>query len=234
MKKDAYYFPHFSNARNDAKLLKLRRILGIEGYGIYFMLLEVLRDQTDFKLPLASIDDLEFEFRISKEKILAVVTNFQLFEIIDDKFFSPKMMLYLQPYLEKTERARLAANKRWYSIRNDANADANAYTNAYASKGKESKVNKVNKESKVFTPPSIDEVIKFFDENGYINGDKAWNYYNDGEWKDSNGKQVINWKQKMRIVWFKEENKKKIDELEKIKQANRERFEMERIKLLNS
>ncbi len=61
-----------------------------------------------------------------------------------------------------------------------------------------------------FTPPSINDVIKFFDDNGYTNGDKAWNYYNDGEWKDSNGKQVINWKQKMRIVWFKEENKKKV------------------------
>jgi hypothetical protein len=210
MKKDAYYFPHFSNARNDAKLLKLRRILGIEGYGIYFMLLEVLRDQTDFKLPLASIDDLEFEFRISKEKILAVVTNFELFEIIDDKFFSPKMMLYLQPYLEKTERARLAANKRWDLIRNDANADANAYTNADARKVKERKVNKINKVNKEFIPPNLDDVIKFFDDNGYTNGDKAWNYYNDGDWKDSNGKQVINWKQKMRIVWFKDENKKKV------------------------
>jgi hypothetical protein len=55
MKKDAYYFPHYSNARNDAKLIKLRRVLGIEGYGLYFMLLEVLREQTDFQFPLNGV-----------------------------------------------------------------------------------------------------------------------------------------------------------------------------------
>jgi hypothetical protein len=77
-------------------------------------------------------------------------------------------------------------------------------------KEKEEVKEKVKVKEKVqFVAPTIDEVIKFFDDNGYTNGDKAWNYYNDGNWKDSNGKQVINWKQKMRIVWFKDENKKK-------------------------
>jgi hypothetical protein len=70
--------------------------------------------------------------------------------------------------------------------------------------------NKGKPKKSKFIPPLINEVVKFFEENGYTNGDKAWNYYNDGDWKDSNGKQVINWKQKMRIVWFKEENKKKV------------------------
>ena len=59
MKKDAYYFPHFSNARNDSKLMRIRRIFGIEGYGIYFMLLEILRDQQNFKYPLESIDTFQ-------------------------------------------------------------------------------------------------------------------------------------------------------------------------------
>jgi hypothetical protein len=61
-----------------------------------------------------------------------------------------------------------------------------------------------------FCPPPLEDVIKFFEENGYTNGDKAWNYYNDGEWKDSKGNQVVNWKQKMRMVWFKDENKRKV------------------------
>jgi len=58
--------------------------------------------------------------------------------------------------------------------------------------------------------PTLEEVSKFFEDNGYINGDKAWNYYNDADWTDSTGKPVLNWKQKMRIVWFRDENKKKI------------------------
>lgn len=31
------YFPHDSNARNDAKILKVRMKYGAEGYGVYFM-----------------------------------------------------------------------------------------------------------------------------------------------------------------------------------------------------
>jgi len=77
-------------------------------------------------------------------------------------------------------------------------------------KEKEKVKEQVKEKEKVFTPPPLEDVIKFFEENGYTNGDKAWNYYNDGEWKDSKGNQVINWKQKMRMVWFKEENKRKI------------------------
>ena len=81
MKKDAYYFPHFANARNDNKILKLRRVLGMEGYGIYFSLLEVLREQTDFKIPLSSVEDLAYEWHVSKEKVESVVANFELFQI---------------------------------------------------------------------------------------------------------------------------------------------------------
>ncbi len=31
--KDAYYFPHDCNARNDPKILALRSVFGAEGYG---------------------------------------------------------------------------------------------------------------------------------------------------------------------------------------------------------
>jgi uncharacterized protein YdaU (DUF1376 family) len=60
-----------------------------------------------------------------------------------------------------------------------------------------------------FKIPSINEVKQFFIENGYteLSGEKAWNYYNDGNWHDSSGKPVKSWKQKMRVVWFKDENK---------------------------
>jgi hypothetical protein len=147
-KKDAYYFPHFSNARNDSKIVKLRRIYGPEGYGIFFMLLEVLREQTEFKLPLNSIEDLSYEWHTSKEKVLSIINDFDLFNISDNQFFSPKLVFYLQPYLEKSKRARSAALKRWNN--------ANAYTNAMlpdnkcnASKIKETKIKETKKEKTV-------------------------------------------------------------------------------------
>ena len=50
MSKDAYYFSHDSNARNDQRLVKIRMKYGMEGYGIYFGIIEILREQRDYYL----------------------------------------------------------------------------------------------------------------------------------------------------------------------------------------
>jgi hypothetical protein len=62
---------------------------------------------------------------------------------------------------------------------------------------------------KKFVAPNIEEVIEYFKENGFSEdlAKKAFNHYELGHWKDTNGKQVLNWKQKININWFKEENK---------------------------
>lgn len=65
------------------------------------------------------------------------------------------------------------------------------------------------KPAKKFVAPDLMQVIEYFVDNGYIAevGKKAFNYYNAANWKDSKGKAIINWKQKMVGVWFKDENK---------------------------
>jgi hypothetical protein len=62
--------------------------------------------------------------------------------------------------------------------------------------------------------PTIEEVIDYFRFNGYTrsSAEKAFNYYNENNWKDSQGRKVISWKQKMQGVWFKDENKDKAKE----------------------
>lgn len=73
-----------------------------------------------------------------------------------------------------------------------------------------------NKYNKAFVPPSLDEVIDFFKFHGYTRSSaiNAFNYYNadNANWMDSKGNKVRNWKQKMRGVWFKDENKDKAKE----------------------
>ena len=105
MNKDAYYFPHFSNARNDRKLRRVRKELGVEGYGIYFMLLETLRDQDCFSYPMDDVDLLADEFGTSEQKIGAVIANYGLFQINEEqRFFSLKFVEYLEPYLTAKHR----------------------------------------------------------------------------------------------------------------------------------
>lgn len=76
------------------------------------------------------------------------------------------------------------------------------------------KTNIVNKgKDRVYIPPTIDEVILYFRQRGYTekSARRAFDYYSSAGWKDSFGKQVKNWKQKMIGVWFKPENEERTD-----------------------
>jgi hypothetical protein len=158
MEKEAFYFPHFCNARHDRKIRRLRKELGTEGYGIYFMLLETLREQQDLMYPLEDLDLLAEEFGVSEAKVRVAVCNYQLFEIDDEqKFFSPKMLVYLEPYFKMKEQRKLAgkasADKRLLNDRS---------TTVQQSKGKESKVNEIKEKesivsfSEMLSPHTID------------------------------------------------------------------------------
>ena len=69
-------------------------------------------------------------------------------------------------------------------------------------------------------PPSLEEVISYFDENGYTkeSATKMFEYYEESRkprgrvWKDGRGNTVKNWKQKARSIWFKPDNLKKNQE----------------------
>ena len=77
--KDAYYFSHDSNARNDQRIIKLRRKLGAEGYGIYFMLIEILRDQVGYRLGLDDdiLENISYDLRVDMEKVEDIVLNYE-------------------------------------------------------------------------------------------------------------------------------------------------------------
>jgi len=79
-------------------------------------------------------------------------------------------------------------------------------TAATSSQEKNAKVINKAKET-VFIPPTIEELSKFFTENGYTEeaAKLCWNYYQDGDWIDSQGRPVQNWKRKIRFNWFKPE-----------------------------
>ena len=71
----------------------------------------------------------------------------------------------------------------------------------------------INKEQ---APPPLEEVISYFDENGYTkeSATKMFEYYEESRkprgrvWKDGRGNTVKNWKQKARSIWFKPDNLK--------------------------
>jgi hypothetical protein len=66
-----------------------------------------------------------------------------------------------------------------------------------------------SRKQKDMVPPTVEEVILYFTENGFSESlaRRAFKSYSVADWHDSQGKKVMNWKQKMINVWFKEENK---------------------------
>jgi len=208
MKKDAFYFPHFANARHDRKLKRVQKELGLEGYAIYFQLLEILREQLDFKYPLSDIDLLADEMGTSEPKVKAVIVNYDLFTLDEqDNFFSIKQLYYLQPYIEKTQRARIAANKRWDKVNDDANAmQMHSKCNADAMQGKESKVKeskeketklKVSKGSSLTLFSEVFNDIKIFKSKflGTQYEHANFDYYFEviKNWSDSKGEKKKDW-----------------------------------------
>ena len=79
--KESFYFSHDYNAHNDVKILFLRQQLGMEGYGIYWFLVETLADSGGI-LPLKIIPVLAMQMQVSEIKVKAVIESFDLFQII--------------------------------------------------------------------------------------------------------------------------------------------------------
>jgi len=109
-KKDTYYFSHDSNAQDDPKCMLLIDQLGMEGYGIFWAIIERLRQEPSYKLPTLILPVFAKRWNTSSEKVQTVISKYGLFEMNEDYFFSPRLCRSMQ---EKSEKARKSASYRW-------------------------------------------------------------------------------------------------------------------------
>ena len=131
------YLPHDITARNDAKLIKLQMEMGGVGYGLYWIILEILWANDGF-LPA---DSKFLAYQIpwaTAEDITKVVANYNLFRIDGDRLYSPGLLKrlnarkaaedrYSAAAEARSERAKAGADARWGGQKSDdAQADAQA------------------------------------------------------------------------------------------------------------
>ena len=219
--KDAYYFPHDSNAKDDPKIINMIEQHGPEAYGIYWILIETLRDQPEFKAPVNILPGLARRYNTTFDKMKSVVITYGLFEISDDEyFFSLSLNRRMDAINEKRKKLSEAGKKGNLKRWNDKELIATLSPgdrHPIASKVKESKV----KESKVnesinahahdyLALPRADndpELIQFFTDAGG-NAQQAsmfFNHYHSQNWVKSNGMAVTNWKAMAR-KWIDRDN----------------------------
>tara|TARA_R110000824_G_scaffold184041_1_gene365081 strand:- start:18 stop:779 length:762 start_codon:yes stop_codon:yes gene_type:complete len=111
------YFLHESSSFNDYKIIKLRSKLGIEAYGIFWAVLELLFNEEN-KLCINDYDALAFSLQCDPTKLKQVIEDFDLFVVDDDCFYSKRLNNHIEDINTKSNKAKENANKRW----NNANA----------------------------------------------------------------------------------------------------------------
>lgn len=123
--KEAYYFSHDCNARNDEKILMLRYEHGWHGYGLYWALIEMMFEDSDTRLSLSRLPGIACGLNVTVENLEAFIdgcVGFGLFCKDDDYFWSDSLIrrktLYLEAIEKKSEIGKKAARARW----NDADA----------------------------------------------------------------------------------------------------------------
>lgn len=140
------YFSHDSNAREDPKILQMRSVYGYEGYGWYWALIEVMREQEEYKLSMqgqyawnAYALLLQCDADAAQKYINDCINEFGLFESDGEYFWSASLKRRMAKMEEKSEKARQAALSRWQK---DADADAmQTHSERNANKIKENKIN---------------------------------------------------------------------------------------------
>ncbi|MDR1938255.1 MAG: DUF4373 domain-containing protein [Tannerellaceae bacterium] len=112
MKKGTYYFSHDFNARNDEKVVAIRMKYGMEGYGIYFALLELLGEGTDY-IRVKDYNIIAFDLRVDSSKVKSIVEDFGLFAFADDGkcFYSESFTDRMKP-LDNMRKQRQIAGKK--------------------------------------------------------------------------------------------------------------------------
>ncbi len=110
-KKNADYFPHDADMRNDPKIRALRRKFGIKGYAVWNMILEVLTDCDFFEYQWnrLNIELLAGDFDIDPKVLEEMVEYCQEVKLLatdGDKIFTPKLKERFESLLNRRTRQR--------------------------------------------------------------------------------------------------------------------------------
>jgi hypothetical protein len=185
MSKEAYYFSHDANARHDPKILALRSIYGIQGYGIYWVIIEMLREQEDYQLPkkeyiynaiAMQVQCKDFAKEDAKQFVQDCINEFDLLHENNDFIYAKSLLKRMEKKNDLSEKRRAAAKARWNKTNDtndepddeDANAkqmDANA-KQTDARKGKESKEKEKKYSYDTHVTLTRDEYQKLIDKFG--------------------------------------------------------------------
>ena len=114
MNNKSYYFQHDFNAANDEKILYLRSMYGMEGYGLYWYFIELMHQSQDSKLKCKLINGISYQLNIDIDKLLQFYQSCldtELF-ITDGDFYWSERVLENKEMQEEKRKSKSIAGKR--------------------------------------------------------------------------------------------------------------------------
>lgn len=123
--KATYYFKHDSNAAHDPKIIQMRSVYGAFGYGLYWMLVEAMRNQANYKLPISgkyALNAYAIDFGVEVDKLQQFINDCvhefrdehnSLLQQDDHFLWSEALIRRMEAYDLKSNKARELANRRW-------------------------------------------------------------------------------------------------------------------------
>jgi hypothetical protein len=118
--KDIYYLKHDTNAHRDPKMMRLRAKYGNEGYGAFWVLAEMMREQEGGRCLRSDAEVLALEIRFDcLSELIDDCCAWGIFECSEEEYWAPRMVRDMEAYQKRKDSARIAgaigASKRWHS-----------------------------------------------------------------------------------------------------------------------
>ena len=118
--KDAYYFSHDSNSRYDPKILSMISVYGMQGYGWFWVIIEILREQDKCKFDIqkphnynAIALQCQSDCKTIKKYINTCINDFELLKTDGKYIWSESLLKRMFLADLKSKKMRENALKRW-------------------------------------------------------------------------------------------------------------------------
>lgn len=109
------YFSHDYHTRQDEKIKRLIVKHGMAGYGIFWGIVESLYANAN-AIP-TQYDCIAYELHVDENIVKSIITDFGLFEVNENIFYSDSVARRLNERLEKSNKAKKSADERWEKYR---------------------------------------------------------------------------------------------------------------------
>lgn len=224
------YFKHFTKMRSDTKVRRLFAKYGIEGYGLYNLIIESIAGSIETENPLPFLEETCEDIasfyngnstRIDEMVRFMIQEGLLEVEETEKKIACYKIYGYLEQSQTRSEKIRqlIAAYKDKKTILDNHKCLGLSETKVIEENRKEENrkeetpdkpalPEKQKRTKKDFIPPTLEELTEYIiDKKLAVNPFDFMNWYTKSDWKDNQGNQVKNWKNKA-INWDARELKK--------------------------